>query len=154
MTQGSAVSMPWLDGVPAVIQAWHTGNEAGNALADIIYGVVNPGGRLPITLPARDEDVPAYLNFGSENGKVHYREDLFVGYKALPSAGCKATVPIRVSDEVYRRHQVANYVSVTACPTRHSSSTTSKGWGCEINKKRYQSCGIRFSQQFWYGAWY
>jgi beta-glucosidase len=85
--------MPWLEGVPTVIQAWHTGNEAGNALADIIYGVVNPGGRLPITLPARDEDIPAHLNFKSENGKMHYREDLFVGYKHYQARGVKPLFP-------------------------------------------------------------
>jgi len=90
---GSAVSMPWLSSVAAVLQTWHTGNEAGNALADVIYGQVNPGGRLPITLPARDQDIPSYLNFGSENGKVYYREDLFVGYKHYRSRGVKPLFP-------------------------------------------------------------
>lgn len=81
LKQGSAVSMPWRNSVAGIIQAWLSGNELGNALADIIYGRVNPSGKLPITLPAREEDVPAYLNYGAENGEVHYREDLFVGYK-------------------------------------------------------------------------
>ncbi|KAH8117155.1 glycoside hydrolase superfamily [Phellopilus nigrolimitatus] len=78
---GSAVAMPWVDRVRGVIQAWYSGNEAGNAIADILFGKINPSGKLPLTLPIRIEDVPSYLSFGSENGKVVYREDLFVGYK-------------------------------------------------------------------------
>jgi len=73
--------MPWIENVAGLVQCWYTGNETGNALADVIYGKVNPSGRLPLTLPVRIEDVPSYLNFAPENGKVHYREDLFVGYK-------------------------------------------------------------------------
>ena len=48
------MNMPWIDKVPAVLQAWYGGNESGNAIADIIYGRVNASGRLPITLPRRD----------------------------------------------------------------------------------------------------
>ncbi|KAF8892689.1 glycoside hydrolase family 3 protein [Infundibulicybe gibba] len=78
---GSAVSMPWVREIGGLIQAWYSGNEAGNALADILYGRVNPGGRLPLTLPVREQDIPAFPNHRSENGKIHYREDLYVGYK-------------------------------------------------------------------------
>lgn len=68
--QGSAISMPWIDNVGGLIQAWYSGNEAGNALADLLFGKVNPSGRLPLTLPSRVEDIPAYLNDKSENGKI------------------------------------------------------------------------------------
>ncbi|CAE6460319.1 unnamed protein product [Rhizoctonia solani] len=78
---GSAVSMPWVNDVAGVLQCWYLGNEAGNAIADVLFGKVNPSGRLPISLPKREEDIPAHLSFGSEMGKVHYREDVFVGYK-------------------------------------------------------------------------
>ncbi|KAL4246517.1 glycosyl hydrolase 3 family protein [Abortiporus biennis] len=78
---GSAVSMPWADEVNGIIQAWYQGNESGNALSDIIYGKVNPSGRLSLTFPIREQDIPAYLDSKSQNGKIHYREDLFVGYK-------------------------------------------------------------------------
>ncbi|KAI5122379.1 hypothetical protein M0805_004136 [Coniferiporia weirii] len=78
---GSAVEMPWVNEVAGVVQAWYSGNEAGNAIADILFGKVNPSAKLPLTLPIRIEDTPSYLSFGSENGKVVYREDLFVGYK-------------------------------------------------------------------------
>lgn len=78
---GSPVSMPWLDKVAAVVQAWFTGEEVGNAIADVLFGVVPPSGRLPQTFPMRLEDNPAYINYPGENGKVHYGEGIFVGYR-------------------------------------------------------------------------
>ncbi|KAJ7764492.1 glycoside hydrolase family 3 protein, partial [Mycena maculata] len=78
---GSATSMPWIGAVRSVMQAWYLGNEVGNAIGDIVWGKVNPGGRLPLTFPVRIQDTPAYLNQRSENGKIHYRQDLYVGYK-------------------------------------------------------------------------
>ncbi|KAJ7694074.1 glycoside hydrolase family 3 protein, partial [Mycena rosella] len=78
---GSATAMPWIAEVKSVVQTWYLGNEVGNAIGDIIWGTVNPSGRLPLSFPVRIEDTPAYLNQHSENGKIHYREDLFVGYK-------------------------------------------------------------------------
>lgn len=85
--------MPWVNNVCGIVQAWLSGNEVGNSIADVIFGNVNPSGRLPLTLPVRIEDTPAYLNFGSENGKVHYREDLFVGYKHYQARKIKPLFP-------------------------------------------------------------
>lgn len=85
--------MPWLESVGGLLQTWYLGNEAGNAIADIIYGKVNPCGRLPLTFPARIQDVPSYLNLRSENGKIHYREDLFVGYKHYQARNVKPMFP-------------------------------------------------------------
>ncbi|OCH95211.1 putative beta-glucosidase from glycoside hydrolase family GH3 [Obba rivulosa] len=90
---GSAVSMPWVNSVNGLIQAWYSGNEVGNALADVIYGKINPSGRLPLTLPTREQDIPAYLNMRSENGQIHYREDLFVGYKWYQAKGFRPLFP-------------------------------------------------------------
>jgi beta-glucosidase len=90
---GSAVSMPWVSDVGALLQTWYLGNEVGNAIADVIFGNVNPSGRLPLTLPERIEDVPAYLNDHSEHGKIHYREDLFVGYKHYQARNIKPLFP-------------------------------------------------------------
>ncbi|KAI0668559.1 glycoside hydrolase family 3 protein [Trametes maxima] len=90
---GSAVSMPWVDDVRGIVQAWYAGNETGNALADVLFGAVNPGGRLPLTLPVRVQDIPAYPNFRSENGLIHYREDLFVGYKGYEARGVRPLFP-------------------------------------------------------------
>ncbi|TFK72570.1 glycoside hydrolase family 3 protein [Pluteus cervinus] len=96
---GSAVSMPWVESVNGLLQSWYLGNETGNAIADVLYGRVNPGGRLPLTLPVREEDVPAYLNDKSEYGQIHYREDLFVGYKHYQAKEIKPLFPFgRLSD--------------------------------------------------------
>lgn len=73
--------MPWIDGTNGLLLAWYSGNEVGNAIADILFGKVNPSGRLPLTFPVKLVDIPAYPNLHSENGKIHYREDIFVGYK-------------------------------------------------------------------------
>jgi beta-glucosidase len=78
---GSPVEMPWIDKVPAVLQLWYDSQEQGNALADILFGDVNPSGKLPTTFPVRLQDNPAYINYPGENGKVHYGEGIFVGYR-------------------------------------------------------------------------
>ncbi|MEZ4646673.1 MAG: glycoside hydrolase family 3 C-terminal domain-containing protein [Chloroflexota bacterium] len=78
---GSPVEMPWVETVPAVLQQWYGGQEAGNALADVLFGDVNPSAKLPTTFPQRYVDNPAYINFPGENGKVYYGEGIFVGYR-------------------------------------------------------------------------
>ena len=81
LNAGSAVEMPWIEKVPAVLQLWYDGQEQGNALADLLFGDENPCGKLPTTFPVRLEDNPAYINYPGENGKVHYGEGIFVGYR-------------------------------------------------------------------------
>lgn len=81
LNTGSPVTMNWLDQVAAVVQAWFPGQECGNAIADVLFGDVNPSGRLPLTFPKRLEDNPAYINYPGENGKVYYGEGIFVGYR-------------------------------------------------------------------------
>lgn len=85
---GNAVAMPWIKEVPAVLQAWFLGSEAGNAIAAVLMGDVNPSGKLPFTFPARLEDVPAHQLGeypGSEKvGDIvneKYNEGIFVGYR-------------------------------------------------------------------------
>jgi beta-glucosidase len=78
---GSPVEMPWLNQVGAVLQAWYLGQETGHALADVLFGDVNPSGKLPTTFPRRLQDNPAYINYPGENGKVAYGEGIFVGYR-------------------------------------------------------------------------
>ena len=78
---GSAVEMPWIDKVSTVVQLWYDSQEQGNALADVLFGDVNPSGKLPTTFPVRLEDNPAYINYPGENGKVKYGEGIFVGYR-------------------------------------------------------------------------
>lgn len=78
---GTPVSMPWVDEVSAILWAWYGGNETGNAIADVLFGDVNPSGKLPLSFPKCIEDNPTYLNFRSERGRILYGEDVFVGYR-------------------------------------------------------------------------
>ncbi|KAF2869393.1 glycosyl hydrolase family 3 N terminal domain-containing protein [Massariosphaeria phaeospora] len=78
---GTPVSMPWVDQAPAILQAWYQGQEAGNALADVLFGNQSPSGKLPTTFPRRIEDNPAYHNWPGENLKTVYGEGLFIGYR-------------------------------------------------------------------------
>jgi beta-glucosidase len=73
--------MPWINSVKGAIHAFYLGNECGDAIADILYGTTNPSGRLSLTMPVREEDVPAYPDFKSARTKVHYSEGIWVGYK-------------------------------------------------------------------------
>ncbi len=81
LNTGSPISMPWIEKVAAVVQAWYPGQECGNSIADVLFGDTNPSGKLPQTFPARLEDTPTYLDFPGENGKIYYGEGIFVGYR-------------------------------------------------------------------------
>lgn len=86
---GNAIAMPWVKKVPAIIQAWFLGSEAGNALASILVGDVNPSGKLPFTFPAKLEHVGAhklnsYPGVKRENSSIideRYNESIYVGYR-------------------------------------------------------------------------
>jgi beta-glucosidase len=82
MSSGSAVvTSGWVGQVPAVLQAWYAGQATGGAIADILFGIVNPSGKLAETFPLRLEDTPAYLNFPGEGDTVRYGEGLYIGYR-------------------------------------------------------------------------
>lgn len=81
---GSPVEMPWADRAGAVLLPWYAGEEGADALADIVVGLSDPGGRLPVTVPARLEDTPtagAPEWYPGVDGKVAYEEGVFVGYR-------------------------------------------------------------------------
>ena len=78
---GTPVTMPWADKVPAILQAWYQGQEAGNALADVLFGRQSPSGKLPTTFPRRLEDNPTYHNWPGENLKTVYGEGIYIGYR-------------------------------------------------------------------------
>jgi beta-glucosidase len=81
LQSGAPVTMPWLDRVPAVLQAWYPGQECGHVIADVLLGKADPGGRLPQSFPVRLEDDPAFGNYPGEHGRVRYEEGIFVGYR-------------------------------------------------------------------------
>jgi beta-glucosidase len=83
LNTGSAVTMPWLDSVKGVFEAWYPGQEDGNAIASLLFGDVNPSGKLPVTFPKSLKDVPASTaaQWPGTGGKVQYSEGLDVGYR-------------------------------------------------------------------------
>ncbi|TFY67511.1 hypothetical protein EVG20_g3915 [Dentipellis fragilis] len=78
---GSSITLPWAQSVPAILHSWYLGNATGDAIADVLFGKVNPSGKLSLTFPKRLEDVPSFTSFHSEDGQVRYAEDIYVGYK-------------------------------------------------------------------------
>ena len=84
---GCPMDLPWADEVAAVIYAWLPGQEFGNALADVLLGTAEPGGRLPVTLARRSVDYPAYDTTPGPNEELEYREGVNVGYRGFDAAG-------------------------------------------------------------------
>ena len=83
IVSGNAVAMPWVDNVNAIVEAWYCGSQSGTALADIIFGDVNPSGKLPLTFPVRLEDNGAHAlgAYDPSSTEAHYSEGIFVGYR-------------------------------------------------------------------------
>jgi beta-glucosidase len=82
LNNGSAIAMSeWIDGAAAVLEAWMMGQAGGGAIADVLYGKVNPSGKLAETFPLKLVDTPAYINYPGGNGEVHYGEGIFIGYR-------------------------------------------------------------------------
>lgn len=97
LQSGGPVEMPWINSVPGLLQAWYPGQEAGNAIADVLVGKSEPGGRLPQTFPMRWSDNPAFsqdpLVYPGQDGQVEYREGLFIGYRHYDKHGIQPLFP-------------------------------------------------------------
>ena len=83
LNTGSAVTMPWLDQVKGVIEAWYPGQDDGDEIAAVLFGDVNPSGKLPVTFPRSLAQVPASTaaQWPGVNGTVQYSEGVLVGYR-------------------------------------------------------------------------
>jgi beta-glucosidase len=78
---GAPVTMDWIERVPAVVNAWFPGEEGGHAIADVLFGDVNPSGKMPETFPRRLADSPAWGHYPGKDGVVEYAEGIYVGYR-------------------------------------------------------------------------
>jgi beta-glucosidase len=83
----------WIDGTPALLDMWYGGQEGGHALASILFGDANPSGKLPVSLPKRFEDSPAYGHYPGENLKVDYAEGVYVGYRYFDTKNVEPQFP-------------------------------------------------------------
>ena len=92
LNTGGPVELPWNDKVPAVLQSWFSGEEASNALTDILIGKVNPSGKLPLSFPKRIEDNPTYIHY-SGGRNANYGEGVFVGYRYYEKKNLETLYP-------------------------------------------------------------
>lgn len=93
LSNGGVVDLPFADRVPAILEGWLLGQAGGGGTADVLYGVLNPSGKLAETIPLRLSDTPAFGNFPGENGHVRYGEGLLVGYRWYDAKGLDVRFP-------------------------------------------------------------
>lgn len=96
LVSGSPVEMEWADQVRAVVAAWYPGMEGGRAIADVLFGRVNPSGKLPVTFPRSLADSPAHASqrqYPGDGQLVHYDEGVFIGYRHFDHAGLDVLFP-------------------------------------------------------------
>jgi beta-glucosidase len=95
LNSSSAVTMPWLGAVGAVVEAWYPGQTSGTALAQVLFGDVNPSGKLPVTFPASDRQRPARrtVEYPGDGDGVYYAEGLLVGYRWYDATGARPLFP-------------------------------------------------------------
>src|SRR5216684_3028041 len=125
ITAGGSVDMNrWIDRVPAVLQAWYPGQEGGTALAEILFGEVNPSGHLPVSFERRWEDNPVHDYYYPRAGakRVLYKEGVFVGYRGYEHNGKKPLFPFGYG---------LSYTSFTYDNLSIVTGTT-KAWSTEV----------------------
>jgi len=130
ITSGGAVDMnSWLDKVPAVLQAWYPGQEGGTALAEILFGQVNPSGRLPVSFERRWEESPTHDSYYPQDGtqRIVYKEGIFVGYRGYEHSGKKPLFPFGFGLS-YTNFAYSN-LSVTTGTTKGGSNSY---WWAEV----------------------
>jgi beta-glucosidase len=94
LQNGSAIAVqPWMGQASAIVEAWLGGESGAGAVADVLFGDVNPSGKIAITFPKKIEDSPGYLNFPGENGTHLYAEGIFVGYRYYEKKKITPTFP-------------------------------------------------------------
>ncbi|MDD5053136.1 MAG: glycoside hydrolase family 3 C-terminal domain-containing protein [Sulfuricurvum sp.] len=93
LINGSPIGMPWVKDVNAIVEAYYPGQEGGNAIANVLFGKVNPSGKLPETFPIKISDNPAYGNYPGVNNVVNYTEGIYVGYRHYDTRNIEPLFP-------------------------------------------------------------
>lgn len=113
LNTGAPVTMPWVERVPTILQMWYPGMEDGNATADVLFGTVNPGGKLPVTFGRQFADYPANTEqqYPGLAGRAEYSEGVFVGYRHFDANDIEPLFPFghgrSYTDIVYDSLQVS-----------------------------------------------
>ncbi len=92
---GGPVLMPWADQAPAILEAWYPGEEDGAVVADVLFGAVNPSGKLPVTFPKSEADLPFHSagQYPGVENVVHYSEGVLVGYRWFDAKNIEPLFP-------------------------------------------------------------
>ena len=115
---GAVVVKPWIGGVDAVVMAWYAGMKEGTALGEILFGDVNPSGKLVQSFPVAETDLPAFDNVTT--GDVNY--GYYHGYRWLERQGKAPAVPVRVRPQSYTTFAYSN-LQVVERPARAETGT-------------------------------
>ena len=134
VASGGPVLMPWIDQVPAVLVSWYGGQEQGNALADVLFGDVNPSGKLPITFPRSDQDTPVSepSQYAVRDDFIaHFSEGLAVGYRGYDQFGIEPLFPfgygLSYTSFAYDRLHVVPETTEDSGPIQVSFAVTNTG---------------------------
>jgi beta-glucosidase len=119
---GAPIDMEWVESVPAVMQVWFGGQEMGPAVAEVLAGDSEPGGRLPTTIPMRLEHTPAFGNFPGEHHQIRYGEGVFIGHRWYDSRHLPVAFPFgfglsyttfRIGEPELDRYEMSNTDTAT-----------------------------------------
>ncbi|MFX0064533.1 MAG: glycoside hydrolase family 3 C-terminal domain-containing protein [Candidatus Hermodarchaeota archaeon] len=140
LINGSPVKMEWLDKISSVVEAWYAGQEAGHAIADVLFGDVNPSGKLPLTFPKKLSDSPAHDSKRKFPGdkKVYYDEGIFVGYRHFDKHGIEPLFPfghgLSYTEFTYEKLEINNekLSGDDTCTIRVDITNTGERPGAEV----------------------
>lgn len=127
----------WINGAKGIVEAWYGGLEGGTALAEVVFGKINPSGKLPVTFPKVLEDVPAHKlgDFPGKNGVAVYREDIFVGYRYYDTYKIEPQYPfgfgLSYTNFTYKNLKLLKAVNGTVTAT-FVITNTGKVYGGEV----------------------
>ena len=131
---GVLATSPWDASVPAILEGWLLGQAGGSAIADVLFGTVNPSGRLAETIPLKLSDHPSYLDFPGENGHVRYGEGIHVGYRGFDAREQEVAYPFGfgLSFTTFEYGQATAAVSIDGIEIRVPVTNTGDRDGREV----------------------
>jgi len=131
---GVLATTPWDASVPAILEGWLLGQAGGSAIADVLFGVVNPSGRLAETIPLKLSDHPSYLDFPGENGHVRYGEGIHVGYRGFDAREQEVAYPFGfgLSYTTFEYGQASAAVTIDGIEVRVAVTNTGDRDGREV----------------------
>lgn len=136
MVSGGSVAMPWVDKVPAIVQAWYGGSAAGRAIADVLFGDVNPSGKLPMTFYKDLNQCSAHAlgEFPGDSCQIKYNEGIYVGYRYIDKNHIKPLFPFGhgLSYTTYKYGKLLMTASADSLTFRVDVTNTGHRDGAEV----------------------